>query len=120
MLAEKFIVLKPDNVIIVHMVPKMLVAHVFVGAIGSTAQPTHETAQRGIVPRFPENEIVAAFVDQVSRDHHAVRKSQRRDCVHKPVRYKQPDKAKYIQRDRIDHGKAIPAHSEGVFCQALC
>ena len=117
---EKRVILEPDDVVIIDMMTKVLVAYVLVGAIRRTTKPGHEAPEHGVVAGFPEYQVVAAFVNQVRRNKHAVREGQSRDPVQNPAGSEQSRETQRVQGDRVDDGKAIPAHSEGVFYEALC
>ncbi len=71
--SEEFLVIKPDDIVIVDMMPEVLVTNVFISAISGPAQPGQKPTERRIVTDTSENEIVATFVNHVGSYRHSVR-----------------------------------------------
>ena len=60
------------------MMAEVLVAHVFESAVGSAAQPGQEAAEHRVVHGYaPENQVVPALVDHISRDRHRMREENK-------------------------------------------
>ena len=89
------------------MMPEVFVAHVFVGAIGSTAEPAQYTAESSVVTLAFEHEIVAAFMNQVGGNCHRVCQQKRRDQVDGPKRAKQADNSEHIGANDIQESDAV-------------
>ncbi len=83
-LLEEFVILEPDDVVVVDVMPEVLVSHVFVGAVGSAAQPAHRAPERRIVTAAFEHQVVSALVNQVRGNRHRVCQQQGRHAVHNP------------------------------------
>ena len=104
---EELLVVEPDHVVIVDVVPEMLVSHVLVGAVGCAAQPAHRPAEGGIVPAAFEDEIVAAFVNQVGGDGHCVREKQCCRRIDDPGIGKQAREPRNIPCDGVQQRAAV-------------
>ena len=114
MLLEETVVVEPHDVVIVDVVAEVLVPHVLVGAIRRTTHPTHDVAESRVVPRRIEHHVVAAFVDHVRGDDHAVRQRQRRDEIHCPVRMEQTGEPERPHRQRVEAGAAVVQEPVGI------
>ena len=73
MLLEPLLVLEPDDIIVIDMMPEVFVTHVLVGAIGCTANPAQDSAESGVVTLALEHQIVATLVNHVGGNNHPVR-----------------------------------------------
>ena len=49
MTREEGIVVEPHDVIVIHMMSKMLVPHIVIGPVSRTAQPAHEAPEHRVV-----------------------------------------------------------------------
>ncbi len=96
MAIKEFLVHKPDRIVIVHVMAKMLVPNVLEGAVGSPANPVQKTAQARIGIVTGKHRIVAAFVDHVSRNRHGMAQQERGAQVDQPVITEQSEPADNI------------------------
>ena len=70
-LKESFIV-KPHDIVILNVMPKVLGPNIFNRAVAGPADPTEQTTQLHIVSIDRKQGVVGTFVDQIGRDDHGV------------------------------------------------
>ncbi len=119
MIGEELLIVEPDDIVVVDVVPEVFVAHVLVSAVGCAADPAQETTEISVMSNAPENEVVAALMDHVRGDGHAVGQQQGCQDVHEPVRRKQADPAQHIGEQRVQDRPTVPAQALG-FVQLVC
>ncbi len=115
MLFEVFLIIKPDDIVIIDMVPKVLVAHILVGAVRRATDPAHEPAEARIVMTALKDQIVTALVNQIRGNRHGMGKQQRRQQIDNPRRRKEPGDTKRIADDHVRRGCSIVTQSFGLF-----
>ena len=104
---EPLVVLEPDDIVVVDMMAEVLVAHVFVGAIGGPAEPAHQAAQPGVMLAPAEDQVMAALVYQVCGNHHRMCEQQCGNDVDRPRSMKEPGESEDIAGYGISNRQAV-------------
>ena len=92
---EKGVVVKPDDIRVVDMMPEVLVSNVLVRSVRRAAKPAHEPSEQRVVTCLSKNKVVTTFMNQVGRNHHAMGQQDGRQQVDGPARCKQSDESQH-------------------------
>jgi hypothetical protein len=88
---EKCLIIKPDNVIIIDMMPEVLIADVFESSVTRSTNPAEHATQLGVAPIVLKHRVVSTLVYKIGSDDHPVSSAEHaREKGIEVFKYKKP------------------------------